>query len=187
MHINYTVCHVLEGQNGGGIERERDCSVQQRKQGRQWGWWKKEWAHWKRNIGNERSERAGVRGRSPKRSAQNRRWWEVRKGDEEEKGKKETGGDKIIFSQDKSSHRGRSFKEQETLSWEHAINLFLIFRRKFSPWSKHTRALRSLRSAGVWGPATPGASCALLSNSTFETLGHMSSGGGDLHMRYKCE
>lgn len=52
---------------------------------------------------------------------------------EKKKRKKGTGGDKIILSQDKSSHQDRSFKEQETLSWERAINLFLIFRGKFSP------------------------------------------------------
>lgn len=65
----------------------------------------------------------------------------MKEKDEEERREKETGGDKIILSQDKSSHRGRSFKEQETLSWERAINLFPHLQRKIQSLIQNTPKL----------------------------------------------
>lgn len=60
---------------------------------------------------------------------------EGERGDQKNMKKRKNGTDKdkIIRSRDKSSHQDSSFKEQEVLSWECAINLFLIFRGKFSP------------------------------------------------------
>lgn len=80
---------------------------------------------------------------------------------EEDEGE-ETGGDKIILCQDKSSHHGSSFKEQETLSWERAINLFPHLHRENSvPDPKHRRAPSSRPAAGVPDPDTPGAASKL--------------------------
>lgn len=107
--------------------------------------------------------------------------------DEEERREKETGGDKIILPRDKSSHGGSSFKEQETLSWERAINLFPHLQRENSvPDPKHSRALSTHPAAGVPDPATPGVARRKLPSEKgfFEPAGRVSSGGGgNLHTR----
>lgn len=82
--------------------------------------------------------------------------------DEGEKREKETGGDKIILCRDKSSHHGSSFKEQETLSWERAINLFPHLQRENSvPDPKHSQAPSTHPTAGVPDPDAPGAASKL--------------------------